>query len=156
MKKATEAAVQYQTQATEVKLGAELLDQLRQAAEWKGITIEEAAQAATLNYFYQYSNEKAEKEPAAFEQLRPSLLKKYHGQYVAIHNGEVVEHASDLSTLTKKFFARYGHTPMLRIQITDEPLPDIQTHGLRLVRDASCNNLIPRATFQPLPCLKSA
>ena len=59
--------------------------------------------------------------------MRSSLLRKSRGQYVAVHNGEVVEHASDLSALTKKDFARYGYTPMLRVQVTDEPLPDIKT-----------------------------
>jgi hypothetical protein len=38
--------------------------------------------------------------------------------------------------LTRQVFARFGHTPVLRIQVTDEPLPDIRTHSLRFVRDA--------------------
>lgn len=120
-----------------IQLEASLAAQLQQAADWKGISLEEAAQEAARDYFYQYSCEKVEKEQAAFERIRPGLLKKYRGQYVAVHNGEVVEHAPDLSTLTKKIFARFGHTPMLRIRVTDEPLPDIRTHGLRLVRDES-------------------
>jgi hypothetical protein len=137
MKKAKEAAVQYQTETMTVKIDAELLERLRQAAEWKGITLEEAAQEAALDYFYQYSDEKVAKEQIAFEQMRPGLLKKYRGQYVAIHNGEVVAHASDLTALTQKVFVRYGHTPMLRIQVTTEPLPAIKTHGLRFVRNDS-------------------
>lgn len=140
MKKAKEAAVQYQTnvapQVTAIRLAAPLIAQLQQAADWKGISLEEATQEAIRDFFYQYSFEKVAKEQAAFEQIRVGLLKKYRGQYVAIHNGKVVEHAPDLSSLTKKVFARYGHTPMLRIQVTAEPLPDIKTHGLRLVRDA--------------------
>jgi hypothetical protein len=50
MKKAKEATTQYQTvpKATAtVTISAELLEQLRQAADWKGITLEEAAQEAT-------------------------------------------------------------------------------------------------------------
>lgn len=141
MKKAKEAAVQYQanlvSQAVPIQLETALVARLREAAEWKGITLEEATEEAIRDYFYQYSYEKVAKEQAAYEQLRPGLLKKYRGQYVAIHNGEVVEHALDMSVLTKKVFKRYGHTPMLRIQVTEEPLPDIKTHGLRLVRDTS-------------------
>jgi hypothetical protein len=40
------------------------------------------------------------------------LLKKYRGQYVAVHNGQVVEHAADLGALTRKVYRRFGHTPM--------------------------------------------
>ncbi|HZY42529.1 MAG TPA: DUF5678 domain-containing protein [Anaerolineae bacterium] len=88
-----------------------------------------------INQFHECSREKIEKEQAIFEQLRPKLLKKYRGQYVAVHNSEVVEHAPDLNTLHKQVFTRFGDTPILHIQVTDEPLPDIQTHGLRMVRD---------------------
>jgi hypothetical protein len=135
MKKAKDAAVHYQTGMTTISLPTELIERLRQSSAWKGIDVQEAASQALINQYYEYSYEKIEKEQAIFEQLRPKLLKKYRGQYVAIHNGEVVEHAADLNTLHKKVFARFGYTPVLHIQVTDEPLPDIQTHGLRLVKD---------------------
>lgn len=135
MKKAKEAAVQYQTARTTISLPADLVERLRQSAAWKGIGLEEAAGQAVINQFHECSREKIEKEQAIFEQLRPKLLKKYRGQYVAVHNSEVVEHAPDLNTLHKQVFTRFGDTPILHIQVTDEPLPDIQTHGLRMVRD---------------------
>jgi hypothetical protein len=155
MKKAKEATVQYQTTtkkaaskpvaaapttaaptaAASVTISADVLEQLQQAAEWKGISLEEAADKAVLDYFYQYAYEKVAQEQAVFEEMRSELVKKYRGQYVAVHNGKVVEHAADLSTLTRKVYARFGHTPMLRIQVTPEPLPNIRTHGLRLVRE---------------------
>ena len=150
MKKAKDAAVPYQTATKKVAakpvaaaspvtvtISADVLERLQQAAEWKGVTLEEAADKAVLDYFYQYAYEKVVQEQAVFEEMRTELVKKYRGQYVAVHNGKVVEHAADLGTLTRQVYARYGHTPMLRIQVTEEPQPDIRTHGLRLVRDES-------------------
>jgi hypothetical protein len=134
MKKAKDAVVQYQTTMTTISLPTDLIERLRQSAAWKGVDLEEAASQAVINQFYEYSREKIEKEQAIFEQLRPELLKKYRGQYVAIHNGEVVDHTADLSTLRKRVFARFGYTPILQILVTDKPLPDIQTHGLRLMQ----------------------
>ncbi len=133
MKKAKEATVQYQTN-TSISLSPDLMEQLRQAAEWNGVPLEKAAQDAVLSYVGRYGRAKVEQEQAAFEKMRPELLKKYRGQYVAVHNGEVVEVAPDLRSLHLKVYARFGHTPMLHIQVTEEPMPDIRTHGLRLER----------------------
>ena len=141
MKKAEEAAVQYQTdtapatlERTTVTVESHLAAQLRQAAEWNGITLEAAADKAALDYYYQYAFAKIEKEQAIFEQRKPELLKRYRGQYIAMHNGEVVAHAEDLSSLRKKVFPRFGYTPILHKQVTPGPDRDFQTHGLRLAR----------------------
>ncbi len=133
MKKTKEAVVQYQA-STSITLRPDILEQLRQAAEWNGIPLEKAAQEAVLSYVGRYGRAKVEKEQAAFEKMRLELLKRYRGQYVAVHNSEVVEVAPDLRSLHLKVYARFGHTPILHIQVTDEPLPDIRTHGLRLER----------------------
>ena len=142
MKKAKEAAVQYQTDTASgaepamrtITLEAGLVAQLRQAAEWNGVSLEEAAGKAALDYYYQYAYAKIEKEQAIFEQRRPELLKRYRGQYIAMHNGEVVAHAEDLNALHQQVFARFGYTPILHKQVTPGPDRDLQTHGLRLAR----------------------
>ena len=146
MKKAKEAAIQYQTAtkkaATEpvvaapasVAISADLLERLQQAAEWKGITLEEAVDTAVLDYFYQYAYEKVKQEEVVFEQEKTTLLKRYRGQYIALHNGKVVAHADNLSSLRQKVFSRYGHTPMLHKLVTPEPERDIIIRSPRLER----------------------
>jgi hypothetical protein len=121
MKKAKEAAVQYRTTTTTITLSADLVERLRQAAEWKGIALEDAAQEAVLSYVGQYGFEKVTQEQVAFEKMKPELLKQYRGRYVAVHNGEVVESAADLRSLRSKVFAHFGFTPMLHKLVTDEP-----------------------------------
>lgn len=131
MKKAKEAVVQYQA-STSITLSPDILEQLRQAAEWNGVPLEQAAQEAVLSYVGRYGRAKVEKEQAIFERQKTELLKKYRGQYIAMHNGEVVETAADLRTLRNKVFARFGHTPMLHTQVTDEPDRDIIVRSPRL------------------------
>jgi len=133
MKKAKEAAVQYQTTAA-IALSPDILAQLREAAEWNGVPLEKAALDAVLSYIGRYGRAKVEKEQASFEQQKPELLKKYRGRYIAMHNGEVVETAIDLRTLRSKVFARFGHTPMLHTVVTDEPDREIVVRSPRLVR----------------------
>ena len=133
MKKMRETKTRYKTTAT-ISLDKELVDRLRQAADWKGIALEEAASKAITEYLGRFGIEKVRAEQAIYEKMRHTLLDKYRGQYVAVHNGEVVESAQDLRSLHHKVFIRFGYTPVLHIQVMDEPLTDIHTRGLRLER----------------------
>jgi hypothetical protein len=49
-----------------------------------------------------------EREVAAFEQLRPSLLKRYSGLYVAIYQGEVIASGDDKLALLDQVRERFG------------------------------------------------
>ena len=60
MKKAKDAAVQYQAGMTTISLPTELIERLRQRSAWKGIDLQEAASQALINQYYEYSYEKIE------------------------------------------------------------------------------------------------
>ncbi len=49
-----------------------------------------------------------EREVAAFEALKPSLLAQYEGQFVAIYREEVVASGSDKLALSRKVREMYG------------------------------------------------
>lgn len=65
-----------------------MIDRLQQAAEWKGIPLEEAASKAVTEYLGRFGFEKEKAEQAIFEKMRPALLAKYRGQSVAVHNAK--------------------------------------------------------------------
>ena len=48
-----------------------------------------------------------EREIAAFRQLHASLLKRYRGDYVAIYQGQLVDHDSDKVALLERIDAAY-------------------------------------------------
>ncbi len=50
-----------------------------------------------------------EQEIAAFEQLRPALLKQYPGQYVAIYQGEVVASSNEKLALLDRVREQFGN-----------------------------------------------
>jgi hypothetical protein len=134
MNKARETKTRYQVAELTSALDKDLAGRLRYAAEWRGIAFEEAAKQAVTEYLTRFAIEKVTKEQERFEKMREQLLPKYRGQYVAIHDGEVVEHAPDLRSLHHKVFVRFGFTPMLHIQVTDEPERVIVVRSPRLVR----------------------
>jgi predicted transcriptional regulator len=119
-----------------ISFDSETSEQLQQAAEWIGVDVTQAAEQAVIEYVRRCGREKIEREMQAFEQLRAQLLTQYRGQYVAIHQGQVVAHAPDLRSLHAQVFARFGQTPILHKLVSDEPEPVIKTHGLRLAGGA--------------------
>ena len=59
-----------------------------------------------------------------YARQRPSLLKRYRGQYVAIRDGAVIDHDSEFAALAARVFARLGVRPvfMPRVLEREEPV----------------------------------
>lgn len=72
-------------------------------------------------YLARFRREKIHQEAEAFQKQRAALLRQFAGQYVAIHNGQVIDHDADLRTLHLRVFARLGHTPVLLKQVKEAP-----------------------------------
>lgn len=65
---------------------------------------------------------KWEREYRAFQKLLPSLLRTHRGQYVAIHEEQVVDSGDDEIALARRVFAKVGNVP-IHIGIVSESLP---------------------------------
>jgi hypothetical protein len=70
--------------------------------------------------------DKWRREQRAFRQLLPELLKTHSGQYVAIHEGRVVESGSDKLNLAGRAYARFGYVPIYVSLVTAELLPPLR------------------------------
>jgi len=60
-----------------------------------------------------------EQERQAFERLKPELLRTHRGQWVAIHQGEVVEAGQDRSQVLDSAYDRFGYVPVY-VQLVEE------------------------------------
>jgi len=78
--------------------------------------------------------DKWRREQRAFRHLFPELLKTHRGQYVAIHDGQVVESGSDKLDVAGRAYARYGYVPIYVSLVTDEPLPPVRPPSARLLQ----------------------
>jgi hypothetical protein len=77
---------------------------------------------------------KIEAESSAFEAMKPQLLGKYAGQYVAIHNGKLIDHDPDLRTLHLRVYKKHGRTPVLLKQVLAGPERELTIRSPRLER----------------------
>ena len=62
-------------------------------------------------------------EHAAFVQLLPELLKTHYGQFVAMHEGRVVESGSDKIAVIRTAYDRFGYRSIYVHLVTDQPQP---------------------------------
>ena len=77
---------------------------------------------------------KWEREYQAFRRLLPVLLQTHRGQYVVIHEGQVVDSGADDLALALRFFAKHGNVPIHVGKVTDEPEPLVRIPHYREVR----------------------
>lgn len=61
------------------------------------------------------------REEAAFERMKPELLKTHKGKFVAIHDGKLIDFDADESTLAKRVYAKFGYRTILMTEVTETP-----------------------------------
>ncbi len=74
--------------------------------------------------------DKSRREQRAFHSLSPELLRTYRDQYVAIHEGQVVESGPDQIEVAERAHARFGYIPILVCLVTDQPQKPIRIPSL--------------------------
>jgi hypothetical protein len=68
------------------------------------------------------TEDKWSREQRAFRRLLPTLLQTHKGQYVAIHNEEVVDRDNDLVGLGRRVYRRYGYIPIYMDLVMERPV----------------------------------
>jgi hypothetical protein len=80
----------------------------------------------------QPAEDKWRNEQRAFKRQLPELLKSHRHQFVAVHEGKVVESGSDKLAVAGRAYARFGYVPIYVGLVTDQPPPVCRIPGPRL------------------------
>ncbi len=78
---------------------------------------------------------RVEREKAAYLRLYPQLKTQYAGQYVAIYNGQLVDHDVDYGALFERIDDRYPDTFVWLTRVEDEPIGTITFRSPRFVEN---------------------
>ena len=117
---------------TAIDLNPGLFEQVRRIARWQRVTTDELTSRALASYLDRLEWEKLQSEMDAFQTQLPALLDAYPDQYVAMHEGQVIDHDADLRTLHSRVYTRMGSVPVLLQKVTATPTPDILVRSPRL------------------------
>ncbi len=115
-----------------IDLNLRLLEQIQWIAQWQRVTADELAARALSSYLERLEWEKLQSEMDAFQAQLPALLAAYPDQYVAVHEGQVIDHDTDLRALHGRVYAGMGSIPVLLQKVTAEPVADILVRSPRL------------------------
>lgn len=77
-------------------------------------------------YVRQLQGEKIDRESRSYEAMHSELVQKYFGQWVAVHDGELVDHDEDATALYLRVRARYGRISVLLREVTERPVEEIR------------------------------
>ena len=79
------------------------------------------------------SDETFERERAAFERLKPELLKTHRGKFVAVVNEQVVDVDTDRVKLVLRVYDRFGYRPIY-VQLVEEHPPRLRLPSVWIAR----------------------
>jgi hypothetical protein len=85
---------------------------------------------------------KSRQEQLALHRLLPELLRTHSEQYVAIHEGQVVESGADQIEVAERAYARFGYIPILVTVVTDRLRAVIRAPSPHLLRNRDLHDPI--------------
>jgi len=98
-----------------------LQQELIYAAEMVDADIPTLLDQAVREYLDRLAEQKIIAESEAFRAMHAELVQQYRGEYVAVHDGKVVDHDEDICALNRRIRTRYGSRAVLLQQVTERP-----------------------------------
>ncbi len=100
-------------------------------ADYTSQSAEAVVEAAVEAYLAQLEAALLEKDTFFFWNNLDELRRDYPHEYVAIHQGEVVDHDADLRSLSQRVRQRFGNLPVLMASVDNPPPHDIHWRSPR-------------------------
>ncbi|MBI4673766.1 MAG: hypothetical protein HY741_19130 [Chloroflexi bacterium] len=116
-----------------VKLDAQLVETLKRTTAEQGVTVDQVIDGLARKYIAEARRKIIDREFEHYQTMHAALKEKYLGENVAIHQGQLIDHDSDARALVRRVQKRFGHTPILFIQVEAEPIPELVIRSPRLV-----------------------
>jgi hypothetical protein len=96
-----------------LQISGELAETIQSEAAVRGLTVENFLRSVILRERTLANRCKIEQEQDWWLSLPLSERAKYQGEFVAVHNKELIDHGKDENALHKRIRAKYGNTPIL-------------------------------------------
>jgi len=115
----------------------ELMRSVEKLAQEQGTDAESLVNEWVARELALAREQKIREEATRFRAQHSALQAAYPGQYVAMRNGELLDHGSDVQALYQRIRARFGDEPVLIAPVTDSPTPTYQMRSPRLAGPAA-------------------
>jgi hypothetical protein len=92
----------------------------------------QVVETAVQAYLDRLDREKIHEETEAFWAMQTDLFARYPGEYVAIHQGQVVDHDANVVRLEQRVAQQWGELAILIAPVTSEPRRDLTNISFHL------------------------
>ena len=108
-----------------ITLRADLQATLTASASLEAKSINELVNEAVEHYLLQRQLAQIDVEIEAYQRLHPMLRPAHLGQWVAVHEQQLVDFDIDRAALYHRVRQKYGPRPVLIRQVADQPEADL-------------------------------
>ncbi|MDM8527977.1 hypothetical protein QUF58_07150 [Anaerolineales bacterium HSG24] len=89
---------------------------------------------ALRRYLWELDRRKIAQEGELYRKQHADLKKKYLGVYIAMHQGQVVDHDAEFDLLRQRVRQQFGRTPVMMTLVTEEVDQPLTSHSFRMKR----------------------
>jgi hypothetical protein len=114
-----------------IAVETELFNRIEQAAKERKANVNEMLDKAIRQYLWDLDRRKISMESQIYRQKHTELKKQYLGQYIAMYEGQVVDHDSNFATLHQRVRQQFGHTPVMITLVEETAENHLVRRGFR-------------------------
>ena len=114
-----------------VTVGSELYQRVEEAAQAQKASVDEILAEAVRLYLWEQDRQKVEQESAAYRRQHAEIKARYLGQFVAVHDGQVVDHGPDFTVLRRRVRQQYGRIPVMITQVAEQSEQPLTRRGFQ-------------------------
>lgn len=104
-----------------IEVPAELFRPLQQLAAERGESVSSIVEQLIADYLREQRHRYLLDEMDRFRVHHSELHRQYAGSFVALRDGQVLDHDADGGTLYARLRRQYGDLPILIVEVTDQP-----------------------------------
>jgi predicted transcriptional regulator len=109
-----------------------LRTRVEQIAQRLGKPAEEIVEEAIQEHLDHLDLQKLQEEGAAFKQMHADLKARYFNQYVAVHQGQVVDSDAEFEPLVLRVQSQFGDVPIYISRVAETPEVEWRFRSIRM------------------------
>jgi Arc/MetJ family transcription regulator len=121
-----------ETSAPPLIIEPQLYRRVEQAADEHKMNVDRLLTEAIRQYLWELDRRKISEESQIYQRRHAELKAEYLGQYIAMHDGQVVDHDSDFVALRQRVRQQFRHTPVMITLVEEVAERPIVRHGFRM------------------------
>lgn len=116
----------------QVPMDAKLAESLQQVAAERGKPLEVVMNDLAQSYLREQRHAQLLAEMDRFRVNHRELVAEFNGEYIGLHNGEVLDHDVDGGLLHKRLRQKHGSLPILIVQVSESPEQEFTVRNPKL------------------------